>query len=94
MPENVKKERSIQMHQLAAELKQEMLNEQLGKSVDVLWESQKVGSDGLLRYSGYTPNFMRVETISLNNVLLESKITKTILTDISADQQILQGKLL
>ena len=94
VPESVKKERSIQMHQLAAELKQEMLNEQLGKSVDVLWESQKVGSDGLLRYSGYTPNFMRVETISLNNVLLESKITSTLLTDISTNQQILQGKLL
>jgi len=89
----IKKQRSLQMHQLASRLKQEMLNSQLNKTVDVLWESCRAGGDGLLKYSGYTPNFIRVETISLNNILLESKVTKTVLEDISLSKEALKGRL-
>ena len=90
---SIKKKRSLEMHQLAAKLKQDVLASQLNNTVEVLWESQRVGSDGLLTYSGYTPNFIRVETISLQNVKLESQLRKTLLTDISSNQEALKGQL-
>jgi len=91
---DIKKIRSQEMHQLADKLKQEMLQAQINKTVDVLWESQKMGDDGFLRYTGYTPNFARVETIARNDVSLESKVVKTLLTDFSPEKGILKGRIL
>jgi len=79
-----------------------MLKSQMAKTVDVLWESQKnivmeaKQSDqdkkvAQVVYSGYTPNFCRVETIVDNTVLLESKIIKTTLTDFSSKRGIIKG---
>ena len=92
----IKKQRSLEIHNLADKLKQEMLQSQLGKCVKVLWESQKMASDnpahaGKVIYTGYTPNFCRVETIVDNTVLLESKIIKTKLSEVSPDRGILKG---
>ena len=97
----IKKARSLEIHKLADRLKRQTLNSQLTKTVDVLWESQKpiliesdqgrIGQVGQVVYSGYTPNFCRVETIVDNTVLLESKIIKTTLTDFSSERGILKG---
>ncbi|HIP94023.1 MAG TPA: tRNA (N(6)-L-threonylcarbamoyladenosine(37)-C(2))-methylthiotransferase MtaB [Leucothrix sp.] len=93
----IKKVRSLEIHQIADKLKSEILQLQIDKTVDVLWESQKpenanvVSKVGQVVYSGYTPNFCRVETIVDNTVLLESKIIKTTLTDLSSSRGILKG---
>ena len=89
----IKKMRSLEIHKLADKLKDEVLQLQLGQTVDVLWESQKQDEKkiGRVIYSGYAPNFCRVETIVDNTVLLESRIVKTTLTDFSSNRGILKG---
>jgi threonylcarbamoyladenosine tRNA methylthiotransferase MtaB len=91
--DEIKKARSLELHQLANRLKQETLQQQLNKTVDILWESQKITDSGLVRYEGYTPNFCRVETFVKNTVLLESKIKNTELVGISAKNGLLTGKV-
>lgn len=86
----VKKQRSIEMHQLAEQLKQSFANSLLGTSVPVLWERQKQQA-GKACYSGYTPNFMKVETSVANTVLLENRIVDTQLSDYCAENQSLIG---
>jgi len=92
----IKKLRSLEIHQLANKLKNNMLQLQLEKTVDVLWERQKQAEDktGQVTYSGYTPNFSRIETIVDNTVLLESKIIKTSLTGFSSSRGVLKGIVL
>ena len=92
--EELKKSRSLELHQLADRLKLDVLNQQQGKSVDVLWESQKTLDSGKVSYQGYTPNFCRVETIVDGTVLLESQIKKTHLKGISPEKRVLTGNVL
>ncbi len=87
---DVKKTRSQTMHSLANKLKNEFYQSQLNSTVDVLWESQKPVGEGQVRYSGYTPNFCKVETIVNNSVLLESQIKKAQLIDFSENRGILK----
>ena len=89
---DVKKARSQEMHQLADRLKNDFYHTQLSNTVDVLWESQKPVGEGQVRYSGYTPNFCKVETIVVNTVLLESTIKKAQLADFSQDRGVFKGK--
>ncbi|PID45818.1 MAG: tRNA (N(6)-L-threonylcarbamoyladenosine(37)-C(2))-methylthiotransferase MtaB [Proteobacteria bacterium] len=91
--EAVKKQRSIEMHQLAERLKQEFANSLLGQSVPVLWERQRQEEGGLARYSGYTPNFMKVETSVGNTVLLENRVVDTKLSTYDVDRQSLTGRV-
>jgi threonylcarbamoyladenosine tRNA methylthiotransferase MtaB len=86
----VKKQRSLEMHQLAERLKRDFANSQLGQSVPVLWERQRQEA-GIAKYSGYTPNFMKVETSVSNTVLLENRIVDTQLSGYNADNQSLTG---
>jgi len=87
---DVKKLRSQTMHLLADKLKTDFHQAQLNSTVDVLWESQKPVGEGQVRYSGYTPNFCKVETIVSNTVLLESQIKKAQLIDFSENRGILK----
>ena len=92
VPGDIAKQRSLELHQLADKMKQNMLLEQVDKTVKVLWESQKPADKvGFVRYTGYTPNFLRVETIVKNDVLLDSKITDTKLTGLSNMTGVLTG---
>ncbi|PWQ99293.1 tRNA (N(6)-L-threonylcarbamoyladenosine(37)-C(2))-methylthiotransferase MtaB [Leucothrix pacifica] len=88
--EAVKKMRSLEMHQLAERLKQDFASSQLGQSVPVLWERQRI-EGGKAKYSGYTPNFMKVETSVSNTVLLENRIVDTRLSAYNAENQSLTG---
>jgi len=85
---DVKKSRSKEMHQLAAKLKNDFYQAQLNNEVEVLWESQKTDTDGRVRYSGYTPNFCKVETIVSNSVLLESRIEMAKLVSLSEERNV------
>jgi len=88
---DVKKSRSKEMHLLAGKLKNDFYRAQLNNQVEVLWESQKADSEGNVRYSGYTPNFCKIETIVANTVLLESRIKMAKLVDFSEDRGFFQG---
>ncbi len=89
---DIKKARSQEMHKLADKLKNDFYQVQINNAVEVLWESQRVESEGGVRYSGYTPNFCKVETIVENTVLLESRIKKTQLVGFSESRGVFQGK--
>ncbi len=88
---DVKKSRSKEMHLLAGKLKNDFYETQLNNQVEVLWESQKADNEGSVRYSGYTPNFCKVETIVANTVLLESRIKMAKLDGFSEDRGVFQG---
>jgi len=90
--EAVKKQRSLEMHQLAERMKQQFATSQLGRKVPILWERQRQEAGGL-KYTGYTPNFMKVETSVSNVVLLENRIVDTSLDAYDADKQVLKGSV-
>ena len=86
-----KKLRSLQLHQLADRLKQDFASNFIGCDMPVLWEKQRL--DGFkAHYSGYTPNYMKVETTVDSTVMLENRIMQTHLTGYSAERQALIGQ--
>lgn len=71
----VKKQRSQQLHELAQTMKQQFITSQLGKNFPVLWEGQREEtSDGLFLRFGYTPNYLRVACVETENDNLENQI--------------------
>ena len=92
VPDMVKKQRSLEMHQLAERMKQEFAQSQIGRKVPILWERQKL-QGGMAKYTGYTPNFMKVETSVSNTVLLENRIIDTSLDGYNAEKQSLTGNV-
>jgi threonylcarbamoyladenosine tRNA methylthiotransferase MtaB len=89
--EAIKKQRSNQLHILAAQLKQDFHQQQLNKDVAVLWEAQKINDAGDLVYAGYTPNFCKVESNGRNDVLLEGRVKQTSIVEYSASRSVLTG---
>jgi len=63
-------------------------------NVDVLWESQKKNENGRLVFTGYTPNFCKVESNGENDMLLAGRVKATQLLSYSNDRNILTGKVL
>ena len=95
----IKKQRSRELHTLADKMKQEMLGQQKGLSVDVLWEQAKEDSNGQIVYTGYAPNYLKVETHisqthSKFNHSLKNTITKTQISGFSEDTLHLQGTVI
>jgi threonylcarbamoyladenosine tRNA methylthiotransferase MtaB len=71
----VKKQRSQQLHELAHTMKQAFIAEQLGKNFPILWEGQREQtSDGHHLRFGYTPNYLRVACVVAEDDALENKI--------------------
>ena len=59
--QDIKKQRSKQLHELAETLKQGFAKDNLDRSVAILWEGHTEQLDkGMVRYFGYTPNYLRV----------------------------------
>jgi len=88
----VKKQRSKQLHELAESLKQAFINQNLDNQADVLWEGQTENLDnGLVRYFGYTPNYLRVACDVKANVVLENQILPSQL--LTAETQFIGAKL-
>lgn len=76
----IKKQRSQQLHELAQTMKQEFIGLQLGKSFPVLWEGHcEEAADGQYLRFGYTPNYLRVACVAAENDALENKIVFTTL---------------
>lgn len=85
----IKKQRSRQLHQLAEDMKQDMLHANLGKKVQVLWESpQLTANSDQQTITGYTPNYLRVVTTLPVHVEIENKIN-TVRLDSVQNQHVL-----
>lgn len=81
VPTPVKKQRSREMHALAAHMKTAHLQQALGQTRSVLWEGPGTAVEGTRRrWSGYTDNYLRVETVVPASMHLENKITPATLT--------------
>jgi threonylcarbamoyladenosine tRNA methylthiotransferase MtaB len=96
---DLKKQRSKELHQLAAKMKQQMLADQKGLIVDVLWEQEKVNKKGQRLCTGYAPNYLKVETlisdaISETSIGLKNTITAVKISGFSTDTLNLQGVIL
>ena len=80
----VKKMRSVQLHQLAAEMKKAYLEKHINREFSILWEgSTKMENTGITRYSGYTPNFIRTQIDINSNEILTNKIQQTKITSVN-----------
>lgn len=72
--QDIKRRRSEQLHQLAAQLKKTTAEQQLGKTVPVLVEGNPGEENGQPLWSGYTPNYQRVQFPSHRN--LENRVVE------------------
>lgn len=82
----IKKQRSQQLHELAQTMKQEFIGLQLGKSFPVLWEGHcEEAADGQYLRFGYTPNYLRVACAVAENDDLENQIVTATLQFVEED---------
>jgi threonylcarbamoyladenosine tRNA methylthiotransferase MtaB len=92
---DIKKQRSQELHQLADRLKADFLQKQLGMTVPVLWERGRLLDEnnalGEKVFTGYTPNFCKLETKVAGTILLENKIRNTAISAVSQEGLLLEG---
>jgi len=81
VPGPVAKERSRRMHQLAADHEHRFNSNLVGRTADVLWETAENHGD-VLRWSGLTPNYVRVTAITTPDEDLLNRITPTEITQV------------
>ncbi|NLJ87811.1 MAG: tRNA (N(6)-L-threonylcarbamoyladenosine(37)-C(2))-methylthiotransferase MtaB [Epulopiscium sp.] len=62
----IKEERSRKMIQLANVLQNKFLNQQIGKTIEVLFEDELENNKGF--YEGHTPNYLKVEVFSKEDI--------------------------
>lgn len=78
--QELKRQRSRELHALAETMKQTFTANNLGCVVPVLWEGQtETLANGELRYFGYTPNYLRVACVvpagrSLENLIVPARL--------------------
>ncbi|MCK5479341.1 MAG: tRNA (N(6)-L-threonylcarbamoyladenosine(37)-C(2))-methylthiotransferase MtaB, partial [Methylococcales bacterium] len=71
----IKKQRSKQLHELAETMKQQFVSENIDQEFDVLWEGQKKEvDDNQQLVFGYTPNYLRVACKISKKENIENKI--------------------
>ena len=80
----VKRSRSIQLHQLAAEMKKACLGRHINREFPILWEGRSdTDRADTTRYSGYTPNFIRTQIDIASNEILTNKIQRARLMSVN-----------
>ncbi|HIG65891.1 MAG TPA: tRNA (N(6)-L-threonylcarbamoyladenosine(37)-C(2))-methylthiotransferase MtaB [Methyloprofundus sp.] len=80
----IKKQRSQELHQLAEQMKQSFMQQNLGESVDILWEGQKEEiNETQHRVFGYTPNYIRVATMISDGESIENQIIPALSREIN-----------
>jgi threonylcarbamoyladenosine tRNA methylthiotransferase MtaB len=80
----IKKMRSVQLHQLTAEMKKTYLQKHVNREFPILWEgNSETGQAGTTRYFGYTPNFVRTQIDITSNDVLTNKILQARLTSVN-----------
>ena len=79
---DIKKQRSKQLHELAEDLKQQFCRNAIGHEFPVLWEGYSEPLDnGKQRVFGYTPNYLRVGCVIGADESVENQVIKTLLTN-------------
>ncbi len=91
VPGPVAQERSRRMHELGADLERKFNSRLIGRTYEVLWETAEDDGESL-RWSGLTPNYVRVTTATLADEDLTNRITPTTITGAVPDG--LDGKIL
>lgn len=84
-----KQQRCRELAALADDMKQQAMRKMIGQSAAVLWEKPGTDESGKQWFTGYTPNYHRVETSSDDN--LEYRVSAVELTRINNEKLILQG---
>jgi len=73
--QEIKKQRSRQLHEIAENMKEAFVAQNIGMQAPVLWEGQtETLENGKVRYFGYTPNYLRVACDVNVDTLLENQI--------------------
>jgi len=71
---DIKKQRSRQLHELAEEMKLKFFADNVGNQFPVLWEGYSEAlADDKQRVFGYTPNYLRVGCVIGNDVSVENQ---------------------
>ncbi len=83
VPKAIRQARSKELHIVAAQQKDIALQAALGQTLDVLWERGEACEAGF-KHLGYTPNYLKVETLSQSNI--SNQILPTHLTHIDSDR--------
>jgi threonylcarbamoyladenosine tRNA methylthiotransferase MtaB len=81
VPGPVSQERSRRMHALAADLEHRFNSGLIGHSPDVLWETAEDHGDAL-RWSGLTPNYVRVTATTMPDEDMLNVVTPTEITEV------------
>ena len=76
VPGTVAQERSRRMHALAADLENRFNSKLVGRTTDVLWETAEDQGDAV-RWSGLTPNYVRVSATTTPDEDLMNVVTPT-----------------
>ncbi len=92
IPNTIKKQRSLNMRQLGDRMKAEFYAGLVGAEANVLWETGKLNENRELVFHGYTPNYVKVQTIVANGVdsknSLENKITPVQIEQFKPDNSV------
>ena len=92
---HVKQQRSRELHALAARHKRATLAAHVKREFPVLWEGDgELLSDGKRRFSGYTPNMLRVVTDTAPGESLTNRIGMTRIDALAANGEQVIGTLL
>jgi len=96
LPEQVrnelKKQRSKALHQLASDLKQQNMQSYIGSHCSILWEdSHDINDDGSYTLFGYTPNYLRVKITGKDVKPLSNQISSCLLS--SLDKGVFNAEL-
>jgi threonylcarbamoyladenosine tRNA methylthiotransferase MtaB len=79
--DEVKKQRSRELHELAEEMKLKFCQDNIGNEFPVLWEGYSEPlEDNKQRVFGYTPNYLRVACVIGNDESVENKTLRCIVT--------------
>jgi len=87
---DTKRERSQQLHALAARDKRETLQQFVDRKFEILIEGSKTAhASGGTIWSGYTPNFLRVRIVTDANTELENQLVRVHTQQVSEDGEAL-----
>jgi len=79
----IKKQRSRQLHQLADEMKLKFCRDNIGNEFPVLWEGYSEPVEGgKQQVFGYTPNYLRVACVIRNDESVENQTIKCVVTEV------------
>ena len=84
LPNEIKKQRSKQLHKLAESMKQQFIEKNLGQQYAVLWEGQtQTLPENQKIVFGYTPNYLKAGCTIQEQDSIENKVFKVTLDSIS-----------